>query len=163
MDAAGNRSPESTPIDFTVDTSAVAISIEQALDNVGPNQDPLASGSVTDDATPTLRGQATPGSTVNIYLDGVLLQEGVAVNNAGRWEYEVNPPLPEGSYAFTATVVTAAGGESAPTAEFNLEIDLTPRRPRPLMKSAMTWAISRTRWWMVRPPTTPHRPWWVVA
>ncbi|WLI37199.1 Ig-like domain-containing protein [Pseudomonas sp. FP818] len=126
VDAAGNRSPESTPIDFTVDTSAVAISIEQALDNVGPNQDPLASGSVTDDATPTLRGQATPGSTVNIYLDGVLLQEGVAVNNAGRWEYEVNPPLPEGSYAFTATVVTAAGGESAPTADFNLEIDLTP-------------------------------------
>ncbi|MDI3203166.1 Ig-like domain-containing protein, partial [Pseudomonas shahriarae] len=126
VDAAGNRSPESTPIDFTVDTSAVAISIEQALDNVGPNQDPLASGSVTDDTTPTLRGQATPGSTVNIYLDGVLLQEGVAVNNAGRWEYEVNPPLPEGSYAFTATVVTAAGGESAPTADFNLEIDLTP-------------------------------------
>ena len=126
VDAAGNRSPESTPIDFTVDTSAVAISIEQALDNVGPIQDPLASDSVTDDATPTLIGQATPGSTVNIYLDGVLLQAGVPVNAQGRWEYTVAPALPEGSYAFTATVVTAGGGESTPTADFNLEIDLTP-------------------------------------
>jgi hypothetical protein len=126
VDAAGNRSPISTPIDFTVDTSAVAISIEQALDNVGSIQDPLASGSVTDDATPTLRGQATPGATVNIYLDGVLLQADVPVNGLGRWEYTVDPALPEGSYAFTATVVTPANGESAPTADFNLEIDLTP-------------------------------------
>ncbi len=126
VDAAGNRSPESTPVDFTVDTSAVAISIEQAQDNVGSIQDPLASGSVTDDATPTLNGQATPGSTVNIYLDGVLLQAGVPVNGLGRWEYTVAPALPEGSYAFTATVVTLGGGESAPTADFNLEIDLTP-------------------------------------
>ncbi|AZF49634.1 Ig-like domain-containing protein [Pseudomonas sp. R2-7-07] len=129
VDAAGNRSPQSTPIDFTVDTSAVAISIEQATDNVGPVQDPLASGSVTDDTTPTLNGQATPGSTVNIYLDGNLLATGVPVNGAGRWEYTVAPALPEGSYAFTATVVTAAGGESAPTADFNLDIDLTPSAP----------------------------------
>ncbi|AZF55016.1 Large repetitive protein [Pseudomonas sp. R4-34-07] len=128
VDAAGNRSPQSTPIDFTVDTSAVAISIEQATDNVGPVQDPLASGSVTDDSTPTLNGQATPGSTVNIYLDGNLLATGVPVIN-GRWEYTVMPALPEGSYAFTATVVTAAGGESAPTADFNLDIDLTPSAP----------------------------------
>jgi hypothetical protein len=126
VDAAGNRSPLSTPIDFTVDTSAVAISIEQALDNVGPIQDPLTSGSVTDDATPTLRGQATPGATVNIYLDGVLLAENVPVSPLGRWEYTVDPALAEGSYAFTATVVTPATGESAPTAPFNLEIDLTP-------------------------------------
>ncbi|WP_164486745.1 Ig-like domain-containing protein [Pseudomonas chlororaphis] len=129
VDAAGNRSPESTPIDFIVDTSAVAISIEQALDNVGPIQDPLASGSVTDDTTPTLRGQATPFSTVNIYQDGVLLQSGVPVNSLGQWEYTVAPALGEGSYAFTATVVTPAGGESAPTADFNLEIDLTASAP----------------------------------
>ena len=126
VDAAGNRSPQSTPIDFTVDTSAVAISIEQVLDNVGPNQDPLASGGVTDDATPTLVGQATPGSTVNIYLDGVLHQSGVPVNALGRWEYTFDPALAEGSYFFNASVVTPAGGESPLTADFNLEIDLTP-------------------------------------
>jgi hypothetical protein len=129
VDAAGNRSPESTPIDFIVDTSAVAISIEQAADNVGPIQDPLSSGSVTDDTTPTLSGQATPGGTVNIYLDGNLLASNVPVSNLGRWEYTVDPALPEGSYVFTATVVTPAGGESDPTADFNLEIDLTPSAP----------------------------------
>ena len=125
VDAAGNRSPESPPLEFFVDTSAVAISIEQALDNVGPIQDPLASGSVTDDATPTLSGQATPGGTVNVYLDGLLLQANVPVNAQGRWEYTVAPPLPGGSYAFSAAVVTPAGGESPRTADFNLEIDLT--------------------------------------
>ncbi|MNQ10126.1 hypothetical protein D3C85_229530 [compost metagenome] len=125
VDAAGNQSPVSTPINFIVDTSAVAISIEQALDNVGPNQGDLASGSVTDDATPTLSGQATAGATVNIYLNGTLLQTGVSVNGLGHWEYTVAPALAEGNYAFTATVVTPAGGESAPTADFNLEIDLT--------------------------------------
>ncbi|WP_429547386.1 Ig-like domain-containing protein [Pseudomonas frederiksbergensis] len=125
VDAAGNRSPESTPIGFSVDTSAVAISIEQVFDNEGVNQGPLASGSVTDDTTPTLSGRATPGSTVNVYLDGVLLQEGVPVNARGEWEYSVNPALGDGSYAFSATVVTAASGESAPTADFNLEIDTT--------------------------------------
>lgn len=129
LDGAGNRSPQSTPIDFIVDTSAVAISIDQVTDNEGIKQDPLASGGVTDDTTPTLHGQATPGSTVNVYLDGVLLQSNVPVNAAGQWEYTVAPALVEGNYAFTATVVTAAGGESAPTADFNLEIDLTPPAP----------------------------------
>ncbi|MGY2299966.1 hypothetical protein ACW9H7_31220, partial [Pseudomonas yamanorum] len=79
-----------------VDTSAVVISIEQATDNVGPIQEPpLSSGSVTDDTTPTLSGRATAtaGSTVNIYLDGVLLQAGVPVDGLGRWEYTVDPPL----------------------------------------------------------------------
>nr|WP_249342467.1 Ig-like domain-containing protein [Pseudomonas rustica] len=125
VDAAGNRSPESAPIDFIVDTSAVVISIDQVTDDVGPNQGPLASGGVTDDTTPTLSGQATPGSTVNIYLDGVLLQAGVPVNALGQWEYTVNPALGEGNYAFSATVVTPGGGESAPTSDFNLEIDVT--------------------------------------
>ena len=125
VDAAGNRSPESAPIDFIVDTSAVVISIDQVTDNVGPNQGPLASGSVTDDTTPTLSGQATPGSTVNIYLNGALLQADVPVNAAGQWEYTVNPALGEGNHAFSATVVTPGGGESAPTSDFNLEIDVT--------------------------------------
>lgn len=129
VDAAGNRSPESTAIDFTVDTSAVAISIEQVLDNVGPIQNPLASGGVTDDTTPTLRGQATPGATVNIYLDGVLHQAGVPVNALGEWEYTFAPALAHGNYVFNASVVTPAGGESPLTADFDLEIDLTVPTP----------------------------------
>jgi hypothetical protein len=128
-DAAGNQSPESTPIDFIVDTSAVAISISHIQDNEGPNQGALASGSVTDDTTPTLHGQATAGATVNIYLDGVL--RGTAlVDDNGNWSFTPDPALADGSYAFTATVVTDAGGESAPTADFNLVIDSSaPGRP----------------------------------
>lgn len=124
-DTAGNTGPASPAIDFTVDTRAVTISITQAEDNEGVHQGPLASGSVTDDSTPTLSGQATAGATVNIYLDGVLLQTGVRVNAAGLWTYTVAPALAEGSHAFTATAVTAASGESAPTADFTLDIDTT--------------------------------------
>ncbi|MDY0833044.1 Ig-like domain-containing protein, partial [Pseudomonas sp. SED1] len=110
VDAAGNRSPQTAPIDFTVDTSAVVISISHATDDVGPVTTDLVNNGVTDDTTPTLHGRGTPGGTVNIYLDNVL--HGTApVSAAGTWVYPVAPALAEGNYVFTASVTTAAGGE----------------------------------------------------
>ncbi len=128
-DVAGNQSPKSDETHFIVDTSAVEISITQVIDDEGTFQGPLANGGVTDDTTPTMVGQATPKSTVNIYDNGVLL-DNVQSDASGKWEYTPTSPLAEGDHSFTATVVTAAGGESAPTSQFNLEIDTTaPGKP----------------------------------
>ncbi|EFQ62747.1 hemagglutinin/hemolysin-related protein [Pseudomonas fluorescens WH6] len=126
VDDAGNRSAASTPINFTIDTRAVVISIDEAGDNVGVIRNPLVDGGVTDDTTPTLSGRGTPGGTVTIYVDGKALPMTATVDSLGRWSFEINPALAEGNYVFTATVTTPAGGESAPTAPFRLEIDLTP-------------------------------------
>jgi hypothetical protein len=126
-DEAGNKSPETAPIDFTVDTSAVLISIDYAEDNVGSIRDNLYNGASTDDDTPTLRGEATPNSLVSIYLEGNLIDT-VMSNGRGEWVYTIT--LPEGQHRITATVTTPAGGESAPTGEFVLNVDLTaPDKP----------------------------------
>ncbi|NWA63441.1 hypothetical protein HX773_21280 [Pantoea sp. B9002] len=122
-DQAGNESQPSTPIDFIVDTSAVLIAIDSATDNVGAIQGPLSNGAVTDDATPTLRGQATPNALVTIYVDGTAVGS-VMANGRGEWTH--TPTLTEGEHRITATVTTPAGGESAPTGEFVLIVDLTP-------------------------------------
>ncbi|MGB3127663.1 MAG: Ig-like domain-containing protein [Pseudomonas sp.] len=128
-DAAGNHSPKSDETEFTVDTSAVQISITRVFDNEGTLTGPLQNGAVTDDTTPTLSGQATANSQVNIYDNGVLLGS-VTSDANGKWAYTPTTPLPEGDHSFTATVVTAGGGESLPTGKFDIEIDTTaPGKP----------------------------------
>ena len=128
-DAAGNHSPESDPTDFIVDTSKVQISITTVVDDVGSKTGNLTNGGVTDDTTPTVNGLATPHSTVNIYDNGVLIGTAQSKGN-GTWSFTPDEALAEGNHSFTATVVTAAGGESLPTSKFDLEIDTTaPEKP----------------------------------
>ncbi|MFJ2713268.1 Ig-like domain-containing protein, partial [Pseudomonas sp. NPDC087346] len=124
-DAAGHQSPKSTPIDFSVDTRAVAISITQVTDNVGTVQGPLSQGGVTDDTTPTLNGKATANATVNLY-DGSVKIGSTTSDASGNWTLTPSTALGQGNHRFTATVTTPAGGESVPTPVFNLEIDITP-------------------------------------
>ncbi|MBK5414741.1 Ig-like domain-containing protein, partial [Pseudomonas sp. TH31] len=128
-DAAGNQSAESPATDFTVDTSAVVISITHATDNEGTIQDPLRSGDVTDDTTPTLIGQATPGATVTIY-DSLSQPIGTVTAGAnGRWSFDI-PTLGDGPHSFTATATPTSGVESPPTTPFTLEIDtIRPGKP----------------------------------
>nr|WP_238349884.1 Ig-like domain-containing protein [Pseudomonas sp. BW16M2] len=129
QDPAGNQSEPDQPIDFTVDTRAVEISITTVVDDQGSIIGALSNGAVSDDTTPTLNGKGTPNSVVNIYDNGVLLGS-ANTNGSGDWTFTPALTLAEGDYAFTATVVTEAGGESAPTAEFRLQIDTTaPGKP----------------------------------
>jgi hypothetical protein len=121
-DAAGNTSAPSPSIDFGVDTSAVVISLTQALDDVGTIQGYIRPGGVTDDATPTLEGRGTPGALVTLYDNGIAVGSDT-VRADGTWR--ITPTLAEGAHSFTATL-TVAGVESAPTAAFAFDIDLTP-------------------------------------
>jgi len=125
VDEAGNIGAQSTPLDFRVDTPLVEIAISQVVDNVGDIQGNLVSGSITDDATPTLNGTATPGGVVKLY-DGATLMGETTANALGHWSFTPVVALAEGMRNLTATVTLLASGESTPTPVFNLIVDMTP-------------------------------------
>ena len=55
------------------------------MDDEGSVQGNLASGSHTDDTTPTVVGRATPGSIVKVYVDGKLVDSVIADPTTGQW------------------------------------------------------------------------------
>ncbi|MRT39707.1 hypothetical protein GJV09_00005, partial [Enterobacteriaceae bacterium RIT702] len=128
-DEAGNESDPSTPIEFDVGTGNVVISIDYAIDDVAAHTGNIASGTTTNDDTPTLVGKATPNSMV-IISDANGPVGSVQADSFGRWSF-TTPALQDGSYAFTATATDPkTGAVSAPTAEFALVIDTTaPTKP----------------------------------
>ncbi|MRS22177.1 hemagglutinin, partial [Enterobacteriaceae bacterium RIT692] len=128
-DPAGNQSNPSDPIDFIVDLSDLIVSIDYAIDDAGSITGNMSSGTVTDDATPTLVGMAKPNSIVEIFDGGVSLGS-VQANAFGKWSFTPAAALSEGEHQFTAVATDATGNVSAPTAEFALVIDTTaPTKP----------------------------------
>ncbi|WP_429213452.1 Ig-like domain-containing protein, partial [Metapseudomonas resinovorans] len=127
IDRAGNVGDRSEPIDFTVDTRSVEVSIDAILDDHGTKQGPIAKGGVTDDDTPLLSGRATPNATVVIYDNGAEIGR-TESNASGDWSF-TSPQLDEGDHAFSASVITEAAGESARSPEFDFRIDLTAPGP----------------------------------
>ncbi|WP_406808088.1 Ig-like domain-containing protein [Enterobacter chuandaensis] len=122
-DKAGNVGPATDPIHFTVDTSRNGISISHVEDDEGALQGNLASGSHTDDTTPTVVGRATPGAEVKVYLDGRLVDSVIADARTGEWRYTFNPALTaDGTYQITASENTGTG-DSAQTEPFELTLD----------------------------------------
>ncbi|NWE20686.1 Ig-like domain-containing protein [Pseudomonas sp. P7548] len=124
VDAAGNVGPMGPAMTFIVDATAVEISITSVVDDAGFYKGPLESGESTDDTTPTLNGQATPGATVNIYNGTTLVDSVVADPVTGAWSFTM-PELAPGTHNLTATVTTPASGESAPTPAFTVIVDTT--------------------------------------
>ncbi len=126
-DVAGNVSPASTPLTFTVDTTPpAAASGVVVTDDVGDSQGPLVSGDTTDDNTPTLSGQAEAGALVSLY-DGDVLIGTVTADGAGSWSL-TTAALSNGIHSMTVTVTDAAGNVSLATPAFNLNVqaDLPP-------------------------------------
>lgn len=122
-DKAGNVGPASPPIHFTVDTSKNGISISHVVDDEGALMGNLASGSNTDDTTPTVVGRATPGAVVKVYVDGTLSGSVVADARTGEWQYTVNPALTvDKTYQITASEDTGTG-EGPQTSPFELTLD----------------------------------------
>lgn len=123
-DDAGNVSVPSESIDFTVDTSGSMVSIQSVTDDVAPIVGDVANNGYTNDALPTLNGMATANSTVNIYDNGVKIASTTS-DAAGKWSVTPSQPLSEGANSLTATVVTEANGESAPSGAFVINLDTT--------------------------------------
>ncbi len=124
-DAAGNPSVPSDPYTFSVDSNGpVAPAITRVDDNVGSLQGPIQKSGTTDDTTPTVVGTAGPNLKINVY-DGLTLLGSTTSNAQGDWSFTPANPLATGPHNITATAVSAAGVESAPTGVFPFSIDTT--------------------------------------
>ncbi|MEN4801998.1 Ig-like domain-containing protein, partial [Pantoea agglomerans] len=117
VDPAGNVSPPSngsrpdiTPPD-NINSGIVSDSVT-LTDDVGAITGEIASGSVTDDARPTLSGDATTDiDHVNIYDNGELVGS-AAVDADGKWSWTPEQDMADGtSHDLTVAAVDAAGNE----------------------------------------------------
>lgn len=134
-DAAGNVSGQSNSYSVTVDTSSPATpAIVSAIDNVGPIQGAVASGSATDDTLPVLSGTAGAGAFVAILQNGVQIAV-VTASPLGAWTYAIPAALAPGSYTFTSTATNAAGATSPASPAFVLTVD-TAAPPAPTISAA---------------------------
>lgn len=123
-DAAGNTSAETAPFILNVDTvTPLSGTIPLVNDNVGTVKGDLASGALSDDNTPTLRGTVEPNTWVNVY-DGSKLLATVQADNTGAWSYTTTA-LADGEHRFSTTVSDAAGNVSGSSPVFILNIDAT--------------------------------------
>ncbi|WP_284966949.1 Ig-like domain-containing protein, partial [Enterobacter cloacae] len=91
----------SPSFDISVDTVAPEKPvIGVATDDVGSSRGDLSSGSTTDDANPTFKGSAEPGSRVDIYDNGELIGSTMVDENGG-WQFTPTTALPEGEHHIT--------------------------------------------------------------
>ncbi|MDP3154170.1 MAG: Ig-like domain-containing protein [Archangium sp.] len=110
VDGAGNRSAQSTVNRFVVDIPAMTVAITSPV-----------SGALTNDATPGLSGTATPGSTVSVFVDGVLLGTALA-DSSGAWSFTPSAPIADGVHVITARA-ELEGLVSATSDAVNITID----------------------------------------
>ncbi|MGR7778017.1 Ig-like domain-containing protein, partial [Klebsiella aerogenes] len=122
-DVAGNISGHSPDFVLTVDTTVAPVSDLQVTDDVAQHTGPLASGGLTNDATPALSGTAEAGSTVTIY-DGSTVLGSVVTDEDGHWSFTPDP-LGEGEHRFSTTVTDVAGNTSGHSPDFVLTVDTT--------------------------------------
>ncbi|WP_347101763.1 BapA/Bap/LapF family large adhesin [Salmonella enterica] len=128
-DIAGNISPPSASVTFTLDTTAPANPvITFAEDNVGEVQDTIVSGATTDDNTPVIHGTGDIGSVITLY-NGSSVVGVVTVDETGTWTLAVTSALPDGVYTLTAIAADAAGNSSGVSNSFTFTVDTVPLQP----------------------------------
>lgn len=124
-DPAGNKSEPSDPIKVIIDDTKPADLTGYALyDDVGPVEEVISAGGITNDKTPTLKGTATPGSSVEITLDGNVIGT-VIVGSDGSWSYEF-ADLSDASHEFSLRPISEAGVKGDMTAPISFIVDTTP-------------------------------------
>lgn len=109
--AAGNVSAPSNTVIFTIAAGTTAT----------PTVTAPADGSATNDNTPDVEGQATPGASVTVLIDGQEVGT-VTADGAGRWRFTVTTPLAEGPHDVRARQ-TVNGTTSADSASNRFIVD----------------------------------------
>ena len=83
------------------------ITITEAIDDAGAFTGKLASGALTDDTTPTLRGDVSAGSSVTVYYrlvgSDTWAGSAVATVSGQAWTWTPGSALPTGEYEFQAS------------------------------------------------------------
>jgi len=118
-DPAGNTSPDSAKVTFTVDTTAPAAPV---ITSPTP-------GSFTNDTTPTITGTGEPDATVTV-TDTTDPANPVTVCTAtvqadGSWSCTPKTPLAEGPHTIDATQTDQAGNTSDPSSPVKFTVDTT--------------------------------------
>ncbi|MCV6624195.1 MAG: Ig-like domain-containing protein, partial [Cellvibrionaceae bacterium] len=131
-DEAGNGpSAPSNPLSFVVDTTAITITIDKAVDDVPNPGEPadttkdINEGEKTNDDTPLIVGSAKVGAEVTLEVNGKTYGPVTADGN-GVWQIQIPDAdaLPEGPVTFKAIAEDASGNEVEDT--FTITIDTTP-------------------------------------
>jgi VCBS repeat-containing protein len=104
---------------FTLDTTVAAPNTIKASSNFGATLGDFSAGATTEDATPTLRGNAEADSKILIYDNGgaTAIAEATA-NGAGAWSVELPSSLSTDLHTLTFQQVDKAGNVSAPGSAF---------------------------------------------
>ena len=123
-DSTGLSSAASAPVRFTVIAAPAFVTLDEVLDNVGITTGPVGYGESTDDASPQLKGTATPGSTVDLY-DGHGIADALAdkigtvvADGTGHWTY--TPTLGQGLHDIYAHVEGTAGIANSSALQFTV-------------------------------------------
>lgn len=111
-DAAGNISGPSAPVDFAVDTTTPAAPVITRPTH----------GSTIGDTTPTVTGTGEPGATVEVTVDGEVVDT-TTVAPDGIWSLEVREPLGIGAHTVTATQTDPSGHTSPDSDPVVFEVD----------------------------------------
>ena len=132
-DAAGNTSAATANFTVIGDTTAPAVALTAATDDVGAVTGALTTGATTDDTALLLSGTNEAGAVVKVYNGATLL--GSAAVSGTTWSYSATVANAT-TYLFNAKATDAAGNTSAATANFTVIGDTTP----PTATAAVTGA-----------------------
>ncbi|MFJ3458459.1 BapA/Bap/LapF family large adhesin [Scandinavium goeteborgense] len=123
------HSIESTHFTLTIDTVAPdAPQLSAVTDDVQTIVGPLQSGSVTDDARPTLNGKGEVGDTITVY-DGQTKLGTTTVDSSGNWSFTPSQPLADGPHTLVITQTDQAGNVSGNTLSPTFTVDTLPPNP----------------------------------
>ncbi|UVV75175.1 Ig-like domain-containing protein [Pantoea agglomerans] len=112
VNAAGVSSAETGAFNVVLDTVAPEAAVAALMDAQGEVQGEVASGGVTDDRAPVLKGTAEAGATVTVYLDNSSTPAGSTVADAdGNWTLALGT-LTDRDYSWQVKVTDAAGNET---------------------------------------------------
>ncbi|WP_341886823.1 Ig-like domain-containing protein [Variovorax sp. YR752] len=123
---ANGESAPTEVFELTVDLSPPSKpAIDAISDDVGSIKGPIANGGITDDATPTLSGKGEPGTTMQVFDNGVLLDT-VDVDSKGDWSFTPAPPLAIGEHNFSVVNEDKAGNPSEHSEAYTVIVDTSP-------------------------------------
>ncbi|MFV5515362.1 Ig-like domain-containing protein [Acinetobacter gerneri] len=129
-DIAGNESLPSDPIQVIVDTKAPTqpTAPTEFVDNVGSIQGDFASGSATDDTTPSvIVGTLPADEKPTLYVDGKPVD---SIYDPAAGTLTPVTPLAEGEHDFSYTLTDIAGNESLPSDPIQVIVDTkAPTQP----------------------------------
>ncbi|MEN4632522.1 Ig-like domain-containing protein, partial [Pantoea agglomerans] len=112
VNAAGVSSAETGAFNVVLDTVAPEAAVAALMDAQGEVQGEVASGGVTDDRAPVLKGTAEAVATVTVYLDDSSTPAGSTVADAdGNWTLALGT-LTDGEHSWQVKVTDAAGNET---------------------------------------------------